>query len=308
MHHVEEYNPTSVRPVRRSGSTSYNGQATLETSANHMLVSAQTPSNLDAVDVTTSPITGARVRSSTSYFPAVSTLTSHIPSQEVSQPPIETEHAQSNSVSPGPEQVESPSPPQPEQRPASPPPDPTKLSPPITLFAAPPHPRASHQRVNSRPSPPPFGGFSLGRPTSIASSASSHTRGPPGSSPASKTSPAMALTTSGDGSDSKYLPELQRRVPRKASSHSLSPAHDDLFRPSPLSEVSPPIEAANDSGVIKAKGAASGFAAIGSGPAGRLIRGFSITKKRTTSGAGVGPDGKPTALDMLRRFDGGGAS
>lgn len=302
---MEEYNPSTARP-RRSVSTSYNGHPPPETTNNQMFSSSQPPPTTNGLETAMSPVTPARPCTSIGYFPTMSTLTDRAAPDE---PQVETASTQSKSPSPLPEQAASPPQTQPEAL-SSPTPtslDPLKLSPAATSTppGAPVDPRISQQRVPSRPSPPTFALSSLDRPTSVASSASSHLRAPSGTATASKTAPTMAVT---DGTGSPdLLPELQRRVFRKASSNSLSPAHEDLFHPSPLSEVSQPINSGSDLPLpANIDGSTSGLAALGTGPAGRLIRGFSIGKKRRSSGVNPGIDGKPTALDMLRRFDGGG--
>lgn len=298
VHYVEDYNAPSVRPPRRAVSTSYNGLPPPPPET--PISSAQPPSTAGGIETILSPRTPAPLRIASGYFPVMT--------NGVSPSPIQPQATQS--TSPSPEQA--PTPPEPRPADLSPPPpplDPTRLSSSATPRPASLNPRSTHHRISSRPSPPSFGPASIARPISVASSASSHLRAPSGAGPASKTAPTMAVSTSSDGPDSPGLPELQNRVLRKASSNSLSPAHEDLFRPSPLSEVSPPRETKNGlSPPGKPDSGSSGFTALGTGSAGRLMRGFSIGKKRRTSGVGAVADGKPSALDILRRFEGGGTS
>ena len=179
-------------------------------------------------------------------------------------------------------------------------------------------------RTSSSPRDHPaaiFAPSSLGRPVSVASSSSSHPR--QSSVLSGKAAPAMAVTSSNQGSSpgqrSSPLPAFYPG--RKRSSGSLRPSsHDDMFKPSPLGSL-PPLESLEDPFItqshttpFKALGTSSGpdtqtaegrdgGKSPGGGIGSRLIRGFS--GRRSISGAAA--QDKPTALDMLRKLgDGSG--
>ena len=306
VHHVEEYKALTPRPARRTVSIGYIGQPPPDTSATQIHDSTIPLSATDAID-SMSPVSAARLRSSSGYFPTMPPFTKQSSTTEVTPAPIMPETTQSTSTSPQFDQPQSPASAQPGHLITPTRSNSTRISPVAAVIAATPHPRSSHQPVPSRPSPPSFGPSSLARPTSVASSASSHTKGPTVAAAASKAAPAMAITSAGDGTDSPSLPELQRRVLRKASSNSLSPAHEDLFRPSPLSEVSEPADLATSTLSNEADGSNLRPALLEAG-GGQGSRRLSIAKKRITRGWGTGVEGKPTAVDMLRRFDGGGGA
>ena len=304
IHHVEEYNSVHVRPPRRSVSASYNGQPLPSASAVLSSTHPQLPAN-KTIDNPVLPMTSARPRSSSAgYSPIVATLTDLISpedTQRESLPITVDSSAFEPSTSLPQAQIDV----KPALSPTFAPPDDVKLSPRTAGIPVPMHIR---QRLPSRPSPPSFAPSSLGRPNSVASSASSHFGVPVSAVTPSKSTPTMAVTKSGDSIESPGLLEVQRRVLRKISSNSLSPAREDLFRASMSREVPPTMDTYNSAvSLDQVDGKGSGFAALGTGSAGRLIRGFSIGKKRTTSGLSLGMDGKPTAMDMLRRFEGAGS-
>lgn len=202
-------------------------------------------------------------------------------------------------------------------------------------------------RISSPPSrdhpPPLFAPSTFGRPASVASQASYTGHAPFASG---KAAPAMAITTSSQGGvtpGSSTAREGQEaalgdlnpfmettRARRKSSANSLLP--EGLFRPTvdhrPSSvEVSSPgssgFQSIAGGAATPAGGPGQNTPSPGTSPAmgaSRLTRGFSL-RKRTPSGAadgsgtitsgagGLGGTGttKPSAMEMLRRFEGGGS-
>ena len=196
-------------------------------------------------------------------------------------------------------------------------------------------------RISSPPSrdhpPPLFAPSTFGRPASVASTASYTGHAPFASG---KAAPSMAVTTSGQGGGAARdgqeaaLGDLNpftetTRARRKSSTNSLLP--EGLFKP--------PVDYRPSSAGTSSPGS-SGFQSVagaagtpggagqntpspGTSPgmgASRLIRGFSL-RKRTPSGiadaqgqggsgtitGGAGGTVKPSAMEMLRRFEGGGS-
>lgn len=322
-HHVEEWTPGLSRTARRSISAAANPgdspvstpapvrgrtQSGSYTTATHMnrqdsTQSAPPPSpppgvsppamtpmqRISSVRIGTSPVPrdstaspgiGSPSRRTTSPGPIRGNATSPVPAR------ANTFH-RANASSPVPTRG-SPSPVQRLQaRSPVPSPLPTR---PMSAKSPPPPPASPTSPINVRTVPPGSGhrsnraslsstasireGFapsSLGRPSSIASSASSHPRGLAIPAPSGKAAPAAPVATSGDSSGTGSLSD--RRVSKKSSAASLKKS-DDLFKPSPLGS-----EANNGN---------TGF-----------LSGLSLTRKRHSSVTA------PTALDILKRFEGG---
>lgn len=159
----------------------------------------------------------------------------------------------------------------------SPPPPPSSPTSPMSLIGRRPRgPLAS---------PPSGGPGGVRRPSSVASSASSHPRGLPIPGGGAKASPAAAVTTSAENSPS------QNSLPKSIGSHgrtlSKRPSNasmdvDSPFRPSPLGPATSSIKSGSPS------------------QSGGFLSGLSLSRKRaSTSGE--------TAVDMLKRLDSGGS-
>ncbi|WRT65097.1 uncharacterized protein IL334_002039 [Kwoniella shivajii] len=349
-HHVEEYNPHTVRLPRRSTSASVNPEK--DASISQMLSSThrvpgpssgipELTSDADILSPSKTPRPD-RIRSSSGYFPPMSSLqkedTSDSPepitenegeqdnlANKVEQDPIPTQQEYTSSISY-------------DQRsggnlPNAPTPSPSAAPP---TSSAQPIPRKTHSRLPSRgntPSSPPsrdkIPPSSIVRPSSVASSSNSSypkvlTIGHQGG----KSTLSPAITTSNEDSPSpednlNFQKTIRRKESNSALSVSFSPPPDNM-KPSPLSlgegsrrgsKVSspPPIDeqTTNNAG-------AGGFSALGTTSASKLIRGFTIGRKSSANQQenqgesppkGVerpsGKERKPSAMDMLKRFDSG---
>ncbi|WWD21963.1 hypothetical protein CI109_106451 [Kwoniella shandongensis] len=381
-HHVEEYNPTSIRSPRRSTSSYAGHSAERDMTVSQMMASTsrsvgleQTP-GVDSVGIASPPRVQApgqgRPRSQSGYFPPMSSMTEN----------GRQEQSTSTSDSPDPEEFagppETPRPaiaifdkvqqtePDDEETSTSqestipPPSSPAASGAPLSPTPAPAQPIPprviSHTRMSSKtsiaasppsrePSLTPGHAFasSLVRPSSVASSASSYPKGLglPGSKAAP--APAMAVTTSsgGGGTGEEDGGQLPKRILRKTSSimsFSQSPDGGEGASTSGGTKSSPLASTGigpEGSGMLPRSttegheiasttsatpnDSAGSFATLGTGTAGKLIRGFSIGRRRPSSGAatitpgtggagaGAGTGEKPSAMDMLRRFENGGA-
>ncbi|WOO77837.1 Autophagy-related protein 11 [Vanrija pseudolonga] len=169
----------------------------------------------------------------------------------------------------------------------SPPPPHSSPTSPINLASVAAAKRSHRASLTSTASPPARdGGFapsSAGRPSSVASSTSSHPRGLPIPAGSAKGSPAAAITTSADGSPSPSsfgeTGPTQRRVAKKTSVASLKTKSDDLFKPSPLGSNDP----------------------VGTSSSG-FLSGLSLSRNKRQS-ISAAPS---TALDLLKKLDGAG--
>ena len=188
----------------------------------------------------------------------------------------------------------------------------------------------THHRVPSRLGspgshvPPLQAQVTSGRPPSVASN-SSFAVAPFATG---KSAPAMAITTSSPGGPENAgsgRPSLDfgagdlnpfmetTRARRQSSSTSLFPHEDFFARPNNPRQHSgdnspgssgfqslgtAPSQQQQQGGATPSPGTSPGLAAS------RLIRGFSI-RKRTSNGSDTQVQSKPSAMDMLRRFDSG---
>ncbi|TXT13490.1 hypothetical protein VHUM_00857 [Vanrija humicola] len=170
----------------------------------------------------------------------------------------------------------------------SPPPPQSSPTSPINLANVAAAKRSHRASLTSTASPPTReGGFapsSAGRPSSVASSTSSHPRGLPIPAGSAKGSPAAAITTSADGSPSPSsfgeTGPTQRRVSKKSSVASLKTKADDLFKPSPLGSNDP----------------------VGTSSSG-FLSGLSLSRNKRPSVSAT----PSAALDLLKRLDGAGS-
>ncbi|KAK8846655.1 hypothetical protein IAR55_005742 [Kwoniella newhampshirensis] len=376
-HHVEEYNPSAVRPSRRSTSSYAGHSAERDMSVSQMMASTsrsvgfeQAPGtdifNVASPSKAQAPGQG-RPRSQSGYFPPMSSLSvngrqepqtslSDSPEPEDFSGPPETPRAEvvepmmsktTSDVDLLMERESSPKaniPPRTSSdeelrtskttpsKPLSYQPTPSTMAPHNRMSSSNSHNPITAASPPSRdPSLTPGHAFasSVVRPSSVASSASSYPKGLglPGSKAAP--APAMAVTTSGSGGTGEEGGLPPKRVLRKTSSvmsFSHSPETSDgvgsgtVARSSPLAStsgggnktLSPPSGGGPDeitnTHSATDKAGTGGFATLGTGTANKLIRGFSIGKRRLSGGTVATPGGeKPSAMDMLRRFENGGA-
>lgn len=309
-HHVEEWMPTAPRQPRRSQSA--NASATQNNNAESNTISpismrarAQSsflPQYPKPDDDSSAPPPSPPARLSPPHAPTP-TRTSPVPRMTSASPiPEASDSSEARNGSPAPNPVSTRSPPPQPLRAIhaqSPPPPPSSPTSPMNVRVNPPTAatRSHRSSLASTSSPPPRDGVpftpnSFGRPSSVASSTSSHPRGlpiPTGTG-GTKGAPAAPVATSVEGSPShpsSSFGESGQRITRQGSVGSLKAKAaktegGDLFKPSPLRETE------------NASGSASGF-----------LSGLSLTRKRNSVSSTVA---SPTALDMLKRIDGGSGS
>jgi hypothetical protein len=191
---------------------------------------------------------------------------------------------------------------------------PVAESTPATVPKGPPPIRTSHYRTSSRSTLSPtfretplFAPSSLGRPASVASSHSTHSRGMPIGIPGGKSAPAMAITSS-TGSGNFSPGSHGWAVGRPPSGSSVSASRRDSGSGSAIGTgtgtgtgtTGSPLGLGSASGAMSTT---SGFSSM----ARTISRGFSIKPQRTTSGEGAsgstpGVKGKQSAADILKQY------
>lgn len=324
VHHVEDYTPTIVRPIRRSisaGNAGPVGGSRIEAQQPDTRVSVSRKNTFDRPEDMATPFTPGQAKSQIGYFPPMSqtspALQATATTEALSPPgayPLETDESQPFRDDPV-VAHHPPAPPPKERTPLSP----VSELPPNMPFARPglaaisqAGEMARHRTVSRNSSNsqihPIFSPGSFGRPASVSSSASaSATRISMG-----KTAPIMAVTAPGGSSASpnsfsatSNLPDLSQRVSRRTSNVSLAHTLDDLAPPAPsLPSPSDTATSAVPSKTITPT-SPGGFAALGTGSL-RLIRGFSVGRKSSSETANAeGGSAKPSAADMLKRLGSG---
>jgi len=186
---------------------------------------------------------------------------------------------------------------------------PVAESTPTTIPTGPPPIRTSHYRTSSRSTLSPtfrdtplFAPSSLGRPASVASSHSTHSRGIPIGIPGGKAAPAMAITSStGSGN---FSPGSQGwAVGRPPSGSSLATSQRDNASGTGTGTGSEATGSPLGLGTASTTtSTTSGFSSM----ARTISRGFSIKPQRSSSGEGgtSGPSvkGKQSAADILKQY------
>jgi hypothetical protein len=182
--------------------------------------------------------------------------------------------------------------------------------------------RTSHYRSSSRSTLSPtsrdtplFAPSSVGRPASVASSHSTHSRGIPIGGPGGKSSPAMAITSSEGSGTGRFSPGSHGMTigrPPSGSSFTASSSRMESgsggsalgistgLKGSPLGIAS----ASNSSGLGVGLGTGGGSGSGFGGMARTISRGFSVGKTRTTSenSAGSGAGKAQTAAEILKQY------